>query len=98
MTHGLPVSAIAQRVRLDRKTVRRFADLKLPPTSSAPVVVGLPPSTAYLPYLARRWREGQHVAAFLFDEVRQQGYRGSKRTFRGQQIGRASGRERVEIA
>jgi transposase len=37
--------------------------------------------------LARRWREGQHVAAFLFDEVRQQGYRGSKRTVRRQLTG-----------
>ena len=39
---------------------------------------------AYLPYLANRWREGQHVTAFLFDEVWQRGYRGSKRTVRRQ--------------
>jgi transposase len=42
---------------------------------------------AYLPYLASRWRDGQRVAAFLFDEVRRQGYRGSKRTVRRQLAG-----------
>ena len=39
--------------------------------------------------MAKRWREGQHVAAFLFnaflfDEIRKQGYRGSKRSVRRQ--------------
>ena len=34
----------------------------------------------YEPYLARRWREGQHVAKVLFEEIRGLGYRGSVRT------------------
>src|SRR5207245_11047067 len=42
---------------------------------------------AYLPHVGKRWGEGQPVAAFLFDEVRQQGYRGSKRTVRRQLTG-----------
>jgi transposase len=87
MAQGLTVSAIARRVRLDRKTVRRFASAEV-----AADLLGARGGRAtaldsYLPYLARRWREGQHVAAFLFDEVWQQGYRGSKRTVRRQLAG-----------
>jgi transposase len=81
---GLTVSAIARRLRLDRKTVRRFTTAAL-----ATDLLGAHGRRAtaldpYLPYLANRWRAGQHVAAFLFDEVSQQGYHGSKRTIRRQ--------------
>ncbi len=87
MAHGLTVSAIARRVRLDRKTVRRFANAEVDADLLGPRGLRATALDAYLPYLARRWREGQHVAAFLFDEVRQQGYRGSKRTVRRQLTG-----------
>ena len=87
MAHGLSVSAIARRVRLDRKTVRRFANAEVDADLLGPRGLRATVLDAYLPYLARRWREGQHVAAFLFDEVRQQGYRGSKRTVRRQLTG-----------
>jgi transposase len=87
MAHGLTVSAIARRVRLDRKTVRRFAKAEVAVDLLGPGGRRATALDAYLPYLARRWREGQHVAAFLFDEVRQQGYRGSKRTVRRQLTG-----------
>ena len=84
MARGLTVSVIARRVRLDRKTVRRFANAEVAADLLGPRSRRATALDAYLPYLARRWREGQHVAAFLFDEVRQQGYRGSKRTVRRQ--------------
>jgi len=84
---GLTVSAIARRVRLDRKTVRRFADAEAAADLLGPHGRRATALDGYLPYLAKRWREGQHVAAFLFDEVRQQGYRGSKRTVRRQLAG-----------
>ncbi len=87
MAQGLTVSAIARRVRLDRKTVRRFANAEVATDllgADARRGTTLDP---YLPYLARRWREGQQVAAFLFAEVWQQGYRGSKRTVRRQLAG-----------
>jgi hypothetical protein len=87
MAQGLTVSAIARRVRLDRKTVRRFAAAEV-----AAELLGTRGRRAtaldpYLPYLASRWRAGQHVGAYLFDEVWQQGYRGSKRTVRRQVAG-----------
>jgi len=84
MAQGLTVSAIARRVRLDRKTVRRFASAEVANDLLGPHGRRATALDPFLPYLARRWREGQHVAAFLFDEVCRQGYRGSKRTVRRQ--------------
>jgi transposase len=87
MAQGLTVSAIARRVRLDRKTVRRFTSAELASDLLGPHGRRATTLDPYLPYLANRWREGQHVAAFLFDEVWKQGYRGSKRTVRRQLAG-----------
>ena len=84
LAQGLTVSAIARRIQLDRKTVRRFTSVEHAADLLGPRGQRTTALDAYLPYLARRWREGQHVAAFLFDEVWQQGYRGSKRTVRRQ--------------
>ena len=84
MDQGLTISAISRRLRLERKTVRRYATAEV----AADLIGGrgcrataLDP---YLPYLAKRWQDGQHVAAYLFGEVKQRGYRGSKRTVRRQ--------------
>jgi transposase len=69
---------------LDRKTVRRFAlaevaaDLVAPRGRSCRDTALDP----FLPHLTRRWQEGCHIAAFLFDEIWQRGYRGSKRSVR----------------
>jgi transposase len=87
MAQGLTVSAIARRVRLDRKTVRRFASAQVAADLLGPRGRRATALDPYLPYLAKRWRDGQQVAAFLFDEVWQQGYRGSKRTVRRQVAG-----------
>lgn len=86
ISQGLTLSAIARRLRLDRKTVRRSAGAEvaadlLSPRGRCDRATALDP---FLPYLTSRWRAGQHVAAFLFDEVWQQGYRGSRRTVRRQ--------------
>jgi transposase len=68
---------------LHRRTVYRFAAAESAADLLGPRegrrVTALDP---YLPYLQKRWREGQHVAAFLFDDIRKKGYRGSKRTVR----------------
>jgi transposase len=87
MAQGLTVSAIVRRVRLDRKTVRRFATAELATDLLGPHGRRATALDPYLPYLAKRWCEGQHVAAFLFQEVWHQGYRGSKRTVRRQLAG-----------
>lgn len=79
---GMNVTAIAEQLRLNRTTERKFvrvnsaSDLRRP-TGEGPR--GLDPFT---PYLVRRWHEGCHVAALLHDELKAVGYRGSKRTVR----------------
>jgi len=87
MAQGLTITAIARRVRLDRKTVRRFATVEAATDLLGPLGRRATALDAYLPYLARWWQEGQHVTAFLFDEIWQKGYRGSKRTVRRQLAG-----------
>jgi hypothetical protein len=72
MGQGLTVSPIARRVKLDRKTVRRFAGAEVAADLLGPGGRRATALDSYLPYLTGRWREGQHVAAFLFDEVWQQ--------------------------
>jgi transposase len=83
LAQGLTISAISRRLRLHRRTVYRFAAAESAADLLGPRegrrVTALDP---YLPYLQMRWREGQHVAAFLFDDIRKKGYRGSKRTVR----------------
>jgi transposase len=76
MAQGLTLSAIARRVRLDRKTVCRFANAEVAADPLGPHGRRATALDPHLPYLATRWREGQHVAAFLFDEIWQKGYRG----------------------
>jgi transposase len=77
---GLTVSAIARLLKLDRKTVRRFANADAPTDLLGRDHQRRSAVGAYQPYLVRRWREGQHVAKVLFNEVRRLGYRGSVRT------------------
>jgi transposase len=82
MAQGLTITAMSRRLRLDRKTIRRFASAKSPGDLLGPRGPRASAFDPYLPYLAKRWREGQHVAAFLFDEIGKKGYGGSKRTVR----------------
>jgi hypothetical protein len=83
LAQGLTITAISRRLRLHRKTVYRFAAAEV----AADLLGRGRRATAldpYLPYMATRWREGQHVATFLFDEISKKGYRGSKRSVRRQ--------------
>jgi transposase len=81
LAEGLTVAAVARRLGLDWRTARKFAGA---PTA-APLVRACRYRTTldpFVPYLAQRWGEGQHVAAALFGELRARGYRGSERTVR----------------
>lgn len=65
---------------MNYKTARRFAR-----AATAGDLLGCGPRTTldpFLPYLAQRWQDGQHVATVLFSEIRQLGYRGSASTIR----------------
>jgi len=70
---GLTIAAISRRLRLTRKTVYRFvraeagADLL---GARGRRATALDP---YSPYLAKQWRDGLHVAAYLFEEIWEEG-------------------------
>lgn len=76
------LSAIARSLRLDRKTVRRYARCATPPTSPAPATRRRSLLDPYTADLARRWQEGCRNAALLWQELRAAGYRGSATTVR----------------
>jgi transposase len=80
---GVGITAIAETLRLDRKTVRRYAS-----ADTAEQLLGgasrrrdtrLQP---FLAHLHRRWNEGCTDAARLHAEIRALGYRGSQRSVR----------------
>jgi transposase len=81
LKQGLHRAAIARRLNLRWATVNKYA---LAP-SAEPLIRSCRFRTKldpFLPFLAQRWSEGEHVAATLFNEVRAQGYRGKERTVR----------------
>jgi transposase len=76
---GMGLRAIARELRIDRKTVRRFAhatgDEAVARAISRPTVLD-----RHQHHLHRRWTEGCHDAAVLHAEITALGYRGSLRT------------------
>jgi transposase len=81
---GLTITAMGRRLRLDRKTVRKFARAPSaeaigPPRRADTASALLAP---FASYLVRRWQEGCQDGARLGEELRGQGYRGSARTLR----------------
>ncbi|GAA3463391.1 transposase [Saccharothrix longispora] len=91
---GVAITAIAEALGLDRKTVRRYANAD----TAEQLLAGRPRhrDTRLQPFLAhlhRRWNEGCTDAARLHAEIRELGYRGSRRSVRRRlQPVRASGR------
>ncbi|MCA2230500.1 ISL3 family transposase [Nonomuraea aurantiaca] len=80
---GLTVTAIAEHLGLDRKTVRKYRDA----TSPEQLINGRRHRTRafeqFAPYLQQRIRQdGITNAAELFAELHERGYRGSRRTVR----------------
>jgi len=80
---GMTITAISRRLRLDRKTVRKFARASRAEAVSARGQQ-LPSSMLRrcYGYLNQRWQEGCQDGAILFVELQAQGYRGSARTLR----------------
>lgn len=80
---GVGISAVADALGMDRKTVRRYAK-----ASAAGDMLTTPArhrDTKLQPFLAhlhRRWNEGCTDAARLHAEIRELGYRGSQRSVR----------------
>jgi transposase len=75
---GESILGIAQRLDLNRSTVYRY--LRGQPESGA--VRGRHVGSrldAFLPYLCQRWSEGCHNGSQLWRELRERGYRGSRK-------------------
>lgn len=71
---GQPIKSIARELGMDRRTVRKYLA-----TNQAPVCS--PRRTKLTPYLLdlwQRWTQGCHNARRLYQELLQQGYRGSE--------------------
>jgi transposase len=79
---GMNITAIAEQLRLNRTTVRKFVRVSFAADLRRPTGEGPRGLDRFTPYLVRRWQEGCHIAAFLHDELKALGYRGSKRTVR----------------
>src|SRR3954451_23103210 len=71
---GWSVSAIADELHLDRKTVRKhLLDAPQPYKRENPAPCKIDP---YRPFLRERWEKGVHNARKLLDEIRGRGYDG----------------------
>ncbi|WP_160502447.1 ISL3 family transposase [Streptomyces sp. BA2] len=82
---GWTISAIARRLHLDRKTVRRFRDTDLAQLlATAHVRRPAGVLEPFKPYINQRFTEslGQVSGSRLFLEVRERGYRGSRQVVR----------------
>jgi transposase len=82
LASGTSVSAISQTLRLDRKTVRRFARAE----SVAALLTTHPTRSSvlddYVEHLQQRWAAGVTDAVALTAEITALGYRGSVKTVR----------------
>ena len=83
LARGLTITEVSRTLRLERKTVRRYATaatadhLISGPRLTRPGLLG--PHQAYL---RQRWDEGIRSTERLHQELRDRGYRGSQRTLR----------------
>ncbi len=73
---GWSLRDISRRLKMGRKTVRRFVRAESFPERSQPSYRGslLDP---YKPYLLKRWQEGWYNGAQLYEEIKAHGYTGS---------------------
>jgi len=82
LARGMSITAIGRTLHLTRKIVGKYARASsADAASSRRLAPGPSPLLApFLPYLNRRWQEGCENGKLLLEEIRAQGYRGSRRT------------------
>ncbi|MCP3818787.1 transposase [Streptomyces sp. A3M-1-3] len=79
---GVGVGRIADRLGLDRKTVRRYAHAATVEEMLTAPRLGRRALSVYVAYLNQRWNEGCTDSGRLFRELQQLGYLGSARSVR----------------
>lgn len=82
LSRGMNQSAIARKLSLDRRTVRRFARATNVEELSVTAAKRNSVLDDYKPYLLDRFRQGCTDAARLTEEIAAMGYRGSDKTVR----------------
>lgn len=79
---GIPILAIARRLKMSRNTVKRFLSIKSA-LQRQPNCPRFSPIKEFLPYLQRRWTEdGERSSRALWKEIKTQGYPGAEGTLR----------------
>ncbi|MCW8381569.1 ISL3 family transposase [Streptomyces justiciae] len=79
---GVAIDVISKTLRMDRKTIRKYAhattveELLAPPRQSRKML------QPWAEYLNMRWHEGCTDSGRLFREIQQRGYRGTSRSVR----------------
>ena len=77
---GLSHGEIAKRLALSERTVRRWQKRRVDGTISQPRRKRQSIFDPYAPYVLSRWQQGEHSLDLIWSELRQQGFKGSKRT------------------
>jgi transposase len=82
LARGMSLTAIGRTLHLTRKIVRKYAHASSADAASTRRTAPGPSPllTPFLPYPNRRWHEGCENGKLLLEEIRAQGYRGSRRT------------------
>ncbi len=78
---GLPILTIARRLNMQRCQVREFIAAESLPQRRARSA-GCSPIYRYLPYLQRRWEQGERRSRALWKEIKSHGYAGAEVTLR----------------
>jgi transposase len=79
---GMPILAIARRLKMSRNTVKRFLSIKSA-LQRQPNCPRFSPIQQFLPYLQKRWtKEGERSSRALWKEIKTQGYPGAEGTLR----------------
>jgi transposase len=77
---GLSYREIAKRLAISERTVRRWQKRRTDGTISQPRRKRQSIFDPYAPYVLSRWQQGEHSLDLIWSEIRQQGFKGSKRT------------------
>jgi transposase len=82
LARGMSITAIGRTLHLTRKIVSKYARASsADAVSTRRTAPGRSPLlTPFLPYLNRRWQQGCENGKVLLEEIRAQGYHGSRRT------------------
>ena len=79
---GMPILAIARRLRMSRHTVKKFLAVESAPLRQ-PHRQRFSPIHRFLPYLQKRWvQEDERSSRALWKEIKVQGYPGAEATLR----------------